>query len=73
MVCSDINERYEIRQTSFTSVFEFRITSNLGASGFSYRTFVIFESSQLSEFSADLQDSGLKNYFIILETGLSSH
>ena len=49
-----------MRQASFTSVFEVLcIASNLGVSGFSYRIFFIFESSQLSEFSADLQDSGL--------------
>ena len=60
LVCSDINERYDIRQASFTSVFEvFCFKSNLGVSGFSYRKFMIFESSQLIEFSTDLQDSGL--------------
>ena len=32
LVCSDINERYDIRQASFTSVLEvFRIASNLGS------------------------------------------
>ena len=45
----------------------------LEVSGFSYRIFFIFESSQLSEFSTDLQDSGLQDYFIILGTRLSSH
>ena len=60
LVCSDINRRCDIRQASFTPVFEFSsIASNLGFSSFSYRIFVIFESSQLSEFSSDLQDSGL--------------
>ena len=60
LVCSDINERYGIRQASFTSVFEvFCITSNLEASGFSYRIFFIYESSQFSEFSTYLEDSGL--------------
>ena len=45
---------------SFTSVFEvFCITSNLGVSGFKYRIFLIFESSQLNEFSTDLLHSGL--------------
>ena len=74
LVCSDINERYDIRQASFTSVFEFFcITGNLGVSGLSYRIFFIFGSSQLSEPSTDLQDSGLQSYFIILGTGLSSH
>ena len=51
LVCYDINERYDIRQTSFSSIFDaFCITSNLGVSGFSYRIFLIFESSQLNEF-----------------------
>ena len=60
LVCSDINERYDIRQASFTSVFEvFCIASNLGVSGLSHRIFSTFESSQPSEFSTDLQDSGL--------------
>ena len=60
LVCSDIKERYDIRQASFTSVFEvICIKNNLGISGFSYLIFLIFESSQLSEFSTDLQDSGL--------------
>ena len=60
LVCSDINGRYDIRQASFTSVFEvFCITSNLGVSDVSYFISSIFESSQLSEFSTDLQDSGL--------------
>ena len=60
LVCSDINERYDIRRASFTSVFEvFRNTGNLGVSGSSNRIFSIFESLQLSEFSTDLQDSGL--------------
>ena len=60
LVCSDINERYDIRQASFSSVFKvFCITSYLEASGFNYRIFSIFESSQFSEFSTDLQDSGL--------------
>ena len=60
LVCSDIKDRYDIRQASFTSVFEvFCITSNLGVSGLSYCIFLIFESSELSEFSTDLQDSGL--------------
>ena len=71
---NDVNERYDIRQASFTFVFEvFCITSNLWVSGFSYRMFLIFQSSQLSEFSTDLQDSGLQNYVIILGTELSSH
>ena len=49
--CSDIDERYDIRQASFNSVFEvFWITSNMGVSGFNYRIFFTFESSQLSEF-----------------------
>ena len=39
------------------------------ASGFSYRIFLIFESSQLSEFSTDLHDFSFLNYFIILGTG----
>ena len=51
----------------------FCTTCNLEVSGFSYRIICNFESSQLSEFSTDLHDSGLKNYFIILGTGLSSH
>ena len=60
LVCSDINDRYDIGQASFTSVFEvFCSTGYLGVSGFSYHIFLIFESSQLSEFSTDLQDSGL--------------
>ena len=60
LVCSNINERSDIRQASFTSVFEFFcVTSNLGVFGLSYRIYLIFESSQLSEFSTDLQDSGL--------------
>ena len=60
LVCSDINERYDTRQASFISVFEiFCIDSNLGVSGFSYRIFLIFESSERSGFSTDLQDSGL--------------
>ena len=43
-VCSDINEWYEIRQGSFTSVLEvFFIASNLGASGFNNRIFLTFE------------------------------
>ena len=47
-VCSDIDEKYDIRKASFTSVFEvFCITSNLGVSGFSYGIFFIFESSQI--------------------------
>ena len=51
MVCSDINERYDFRQASFASVFEvFCITSCMGVSGASYRIFLMFESSQLSEF-----------------------
>ena len=37
----------------------FCIGSNLGISGFRYGILFIFESSQLSEFSTDLQDSGL--------------
>ena len=37
----------------------FCITSNIGVSGFSCCIFSIFESSQLSEFSTDLRDSGL--------------
>ena len=74
LVCSDINERYDIRQASFISVFEvFCITGNLGVSGFGYRIYFIFERSQLSEFSTDLQDSGLQNYFIILRIEFSSH
>ena len=49
LVCSDINERYDFRQASFSSVFEvLYITSNLGVSSFSYRIFLKFESSQLS-------------------------
>ena len=60
LVFSDINERCNIRQAAFTSVFEgFCTTSNLGVSGFSYHIFLIFESLQLSEFSTDLQYSGL--------------
>ena len=60
LVCSDIDARYDIRQASLISVFEvFCIASNLGVSGFSYRICIIFESSQLSEFSTALQDSGL--------------
>ena len=60
LVCADINERYDIRPALFTSVFEvFCITSNVEFPGFSYRIFLIFESSQLNEFSTDLQDSGL--------------
>ena len=60
LVCPDMNERYDIRKASFTSVFDvFCITSDLAVSGFSYRIFLIFESSQHSEFSTDLQDSGL--------------
>ena len=60
LVCSNINERFYIRQASFTSFLEVLcITGHLGVSGFSYRMFLIFESSQLSEFSTDLQDSGL--------------
>ena len=60
MVCSDINARYDIRQASYTLAFEvFCIASNLGVSGFSYRMFLIFESSQVSESSTDLQDFGL--------------
>ena len=52
LVCSDIKDRYDIRQASFTSVFEvFCMASNLGVSGFSYRIFLIFESLQLSGFS----------------------
>ena len=51
----------------------FCITCKLGISGFSYRIFFIFESSQLSELSTDLRDSGLQNYFSILGTGLSAH
>ena len=74
MVCSDINERYDIREAPFASVFEvFCISSNLVVSGFGYRMSLIFESSQLSEFSTDLQDSGLKVYFISLGTALCSH
>ena len=46
LVRSDINDRYDIRQASSTSVFEvFFITGNLKVSGFSYRIFSIFESS----------------------------
>ena len=60
LVCSDINDRYDIRQASFTPVFEvFCITGNLVVSGFSYCISSIFENSQLSEFSNDLQDYGL--------------
>ena len=51
----------------------FCIAPNVEVSGFSYCIFLIFESSQLSEFLNHLQDSGLQNYFIILGTGLSSH
>ena len=51
LFCSDVNKKYDIRQASFTSAFEiFCITSDLGVSGFSYRKFFIFESSQLSEY-----------------------
>ena len=56
LVCSDINERYDIGLLPRSSRF---FKSDLGVSGFSYRMFFIFESSQLSEFSTDLQDSGL--------------
>ena len=60
LVCSDINERCDIRQAFFALVFEvFCIKSNQGVSGFSYRICLIFESSQFGEFSTDLQDSGL--------------
>ena len=60
LVCSHIKERYDTKQASATSVFEiFCITSNLGVSGLSYRIFLIFECSQLNEFSTDLEDSGL--------------
>ena len=60
LVCSDINERDDIRKASFISVFRaFCITSNLWVSGFSYRIFFMFESSQLSDFSTDLQDFSL--------------
>ena len=48
---SDINERYAIVKPSSTSIFElFYMTTNLGISGFSCRIFLIFESSQLSQF-----------------------
>ena len=58
LVCSHINERYDIRPASFTLVFEFFcIASNLGALWLQLSH--IFESSQLGEFSTDLQDSGL--------------
>ena len=74
LVCSDINEMYDIRQASLTLVFDvFCITSKLGFSGFCYRIFFIFEISQLSEFSTDLQDSGPQDDFIILGKGLSSY
>ena len=60
MVCSDIKERYDIRQASFTAVLEvFCIAGNLGVSDLSYCISFMFESSQLSDFSTDLQDSGL--------------
>ena len=62
LVCSDIIERYDIRQASLPESSKFFcIAGNLGVSGFSYRMKknVIFESSQLSEFSTDLQDSSL--------------
>ena len=56
LACSNINERYNIRLASFTSVVEiFCITSYLGVSGFSYCIFLIFDCTKLSEFSADLQ------------------
>ena len=46
LVCSDINERYDIGEASHTSVFElFAIQVIWGVSGFSYRIFLIFESS----------------------------
>ena len=51
----------------------FVIINYLGVSGFSCRIFSIFESSQLNEFSTDLQDSSLQNYFKILGTGLPYH
>ena len=44
-----------------------------GVSGFSYRKFFIFQRSQLSEFSTDLQEFSLKIVFIISGKGLSSH
>ena len=73
-VCSDIKDRYKIRQASFTLVLEVScITINLGVVGFSCRIYFIFESSQLSEFLTDLKTLVSKNYFIILGTGLSSH
>ena len=43
LVFSDINKMYDIRQASFTSVFEaFCIASNLSVSGFSHGIFLIF-------------------------------
>ena len=46
LVCSDINERYDIGYASLRSVFElFAIEVIWGVSGFSYRIFLIFESS----------------------------
>ena len=60
LTCSDFNERYDIGQASFTSVFElFAIQVIWWVSGFSYRIFCIFESLQLREFSTDLQDLSL--------------
>ena len=73
MVCSDINERYDIGYASLPQPLRFFFSSNLGVSGFSYCIFVSFESSQLSEFSTDLKNSDFYNYFIMSETGLSSH
>ena len=73
LVCSYINEKYDIRQASFVLVFEVScIASNLGVSGFSYRIFLIFESSQLSGFSTNLQSSGLQTFVMILGKGLPS-
>ena len=41
LVCSDINERYDIEYPSITSMLElFCITYDLGVSGFSYRIFL---------------------------------
>ena len=61
LVCSDINEGFDIGYFFFTSTLEFLfcITLRLGVSDFSCCILSIFASSQLNGFSSDWQDSGL--------------
>ena len=66
-----MNERHNTGYLSSTSIFE--LFSIKGKLGFSCCIFSIFKSSQLNEFSINLQDSALENYFEIFGTGLTPH